>query len=118
MPRAVCVLLARARRAADSDGKAEFDKLFFRRAEPIFVGFDPIRCDGQDYVYAPLIERKQKLGSVLPKESKSILFCDHVEHDGEELFRLACANGLGVSCMSIIRCPHLRHCILPGINSW
>jgi hypothetical protein len=22
----------------------------------------------------------------------------------------------GVSCMSIIRCPHRRHCILPGIN--
>jgi hypothetical protein len=21
-----------------------------------------------------------------------------------------------VSCMSIIRCPHRRHCILPGIN--
>lgn len=76
------------------DGKSQFYDLFFRRAELSFIAFDLIRCDGQDYIYAPLIERKQKLRSVLPKESQRIFFCDHVERDGEELFRLACANDL------------------------
>ena len=49
-------------------------------------------CDGQDLRYAPLAERKHKLRSILPKDSDHILYCDHVEHDGESLFRLACEN--------------------------
>jgi bifunctional non-homologous end joining protein LigD len=76
------------------DGKSQFYDLFFRRAELSFVAFDLVRCDGQDYTYAPLIERKHKLRSILPKKSQSIFFCDHVERNGEELFRLACANDL------------------------
>ena len=44
--------------------------------------------------YAPLTERKHKLRSILPKDSDRIMYCDHVEHDGESLFRLACENDL------------------------
>src|SRR5579863_1992115 len=76
------------------DGKSRFYDLLFRRREPRFVAFDLLRCDGQDLKYSPLIERKQRLRAVLPKLSNNILFCDHVENDGESLFRLACENDL------------------------
>jgi bifunctional non-homologous end joining protein LigD len=76
------------------DGKPRFNDLLFRHGEPRFVAFDLLRCDGQALKYSPLIERKQKLRAVLPSESHRILFCDHVEHAGEELFKLACENDL------------------------
>ena len=44
--------------------------------------------------YSPLTERKRKLRSILPARSERILYCDHVEHDGESLFRLACDSDL------------------------
>ncbi len=77
-----------------ADGKSRFYDLLFRRGEPRFVAFDLLHCDGQDLKYSPLIERKQRLRAVLPKESNGVLFCDHVEHHGESLFRLACENDL------------------------
>jgi ATP-dependent DNA ligase len=44
--------------------------------------------------YSPLIERKERLRTVVPKDCDRLLYCDHVEHDGEGLFRLACHNDL------------------------
>ena len=41
-------------------------------------------------MYSAMIERKQRLRAILPKNSQSVLFCDHVEGAGEELFALAC----------------------------
>ena len=75
-------------------GKTEFRDLLFRRGEPRFVAFDLLWYDGQDLRYSPLTERKQKLRSILPTNSERIMFCDHVEHDGESLFGLACDNDL------------------------
>ena len=77
-----------------SDGKSRFYDLLFRRGEPHFVAFDLLHCDGQDLKYSPLIERKQRLRAVLPKGSTNVIYCDHVETDGESLFRLACENDL------------------------
>ena len=78
----------------DSDGKSLFYDLLFRRGEPRFVAFDLLHCNGQDLTYSPLIERKQCLRAILPKNSQSILYCDHIERDGEDLFALACQNDL------------------------
>lgn len=76
------------------DGKSRFYDLLFHHGEPRFVAFDLLHCDGQDLKYSPLIERKQKLRTVLLSKSNSILFCDHVEQHGEELFKLASDNDL------------------------
>jgi bifunctional non-homologous end joining protein LigD len=76
------------------DGKPRFYDLLFRHGEPRFVAFDLLHYDGQVLKYSPLIERKQKLRAVLPSVSDSVLFCDHVESDGEALFKLACENDL------------------------
>lgn len=77
-----------------TDGKSRFYDLLFRHGEPKFVAFDVLRCDGQDLTYSPLIERKQRLRAVLPRASNNVLFGDHVEHEGESLFHLACENDL------------------------
>jgi bifunctional non-homologous end joining protein LigD len=75
-------------------GKTEFRDLLFRRGEPRFVAFDLLWCDGQDLRYTPLTERKNRLRSILPARGERLMYCDHVEHDGESLFRLACDNNL------------------------
>ncbi len=78
----------------NDSGKPEFRDLLHRKGEPRFVAFDLLWLDGQDLTYAPLSERKHRLRSVLPKDSDTLLYCDHVEHDGESLFQLACENDL------------------------
>lgn len=78
----------------NDDGKPEFRDLLFRRGEPRFVAFDLLWCDGQDLRYAPLAERKHKLRSILPTGRDRVLYCDHLEHNGLDLFRLACENDL------------------------
>src|SRR5579864_4477158 len=75
-------------------GKPEFRDLLHRRGEPRFVAFDLLWCDGQDLRYSPLTERKQKLRTILPTGSDRVLYCDHVEGDGEGLFQVACDNDL------------------------
>jgi ATP-dependent DNA ligase len=44
--------------------------------------------------YSPLIERKHRLRSILPTSSARVLYCDHVEGEGELLFSVACDNDL------------------------
>jgi bifunctional non-homologous end joining protein LigD len=53
------------------------------------VAFDLLWCNGQELRCAPLMERKHRLRSILPKRSEHVIHCDHVERDGKSLFRLA-----------------------------
>jgi ATP-dependent DNA ligase len=79
----------------DDQGKPQFADLLFRRGEPRFIAFDVLFCDGQGLRYTPLIERKQKLHAILPRHNeRRIIYCDHVEAAGEQLFQLACENDL------------------------
>jgi bifunctional non-homologous end joining protein LigD len=78
----------------DDYGKPQFADLFFRRGEPRFIAFDLLWYDGQDLRYSPLIERKQRLRGILPRDNNRIVYCDHVEAAGKELFRLACDRDL------------------------
>jgi hypothetical protein len=41
-----------------------------------------------------LIDRKQRLRSLIPSKGGRLLYCDHVEHYGERLFQLACEQDL------------------------
>ena len=78
----------------DESGKSQFRDLLFRRGEPRFVAFDLVSCDGQDLRYQSLIERKLKLRSIVARKTDRLLYCDHVEADGEQLFRFACDEDL------------------------
>ena len=50
--------------------------------------------NGEDIRYLPLIDRKLRLRRVVPKSSERLLYCDHIEQNGEALFELACTRGL------------------------
>jgi bifunctional non-homologous end joining protein LigD len=78
----------------DDDGKSQFRDLLFHRDEPRFIAFDLLWLDGEDLRHVPLIERKLRLRAVVPTSGERLLYCDHVEHDGEALFRVACAQDL------------------------
>lgn len=93
----------------DSHDKPTFRNLLFRRAEPVFYAFDILWDEhawsddeeemrrfrnGEDTRYLPLIDRKLRLPRVVPKRGERLLSCDHVEGEGEGLFRLACENDL------------------------
>src|ERR1700758_4519536 len=87
----------------DPHGKPQFRDLLFRRAEPLFYAFDILwdehaKTDddeensrfrnGEDLRYMPPIDRKLRLHAVVPKSAERLLYCDHIDPDGEGLFRL------------------------------
>jgi bifunctional non-homologous end joining protein LigD len=93
----------------DSHGKPQFRDLLFRRAEPMFYAFDLLWDEhawsddevemrrfrnGEDLRYLPLFDRKLRLHAVVPKRGERLLYCDHIDGDGEGLFRLACQHDL------------------------
>jgi bifunctional non-homologous end joining protein LigD len=93
----------------DKCGKPHFRNLLFRREEPRFMAFDLLwdehaKSDdevemrrfqnGEDTRYLPLLDRKQRLRRVVPKRAERLLYCDHIETHGDELFRLACKNDM------------------------
>ena len=73
--------LANARRRFDRKSRPT-DPQCFRtgglHTPSVFVAFDLLHSDGQHLTYSPLIERKQ-VRTILPKNSQSMLFCDHIE---------------------------------------
>jgi bifunctional non-homologous end joining protein LigD len=93
----------------DPNGNPQFRDLLFRRAEPLFYAFDILwdehaKTDdeqenqrfrnGEDLRYLPLIDRKLRLHALVPKRGERLLYCDHINVDGDGLFRLACEHDL------------------------
>ena len=75
-------------------GKPQFNDLLLRYGEPRYVAFDLLRLDGEDLRYMPLMERKAKLRALVASGSDRLMYCDHVEANGEKLFVLACMRDL------------------------
>ena len=69
--------------------------------------------NGEDTRYLPLIDRKQRLRRVVPKRGERLLYCDHVDDDGEALFRLICEQDL-----EGIVAKHASHPYLPEHANW
>ena len=78
----------------DSEGRSYFADLFYRRQEPIFVAFDLLAVGGRDLRAQTLLQRKQELRRALRSQPTSVLYCDHIERTGCNLFRLACEHDL------------------------
>ncbi len=74
----------------DHDGCPQFYELLRRRGEPVLYVFDLLYLDGEDLRERPLIERKRLLRSIVT----CVLYADHIEQRGVELFRLACDRDL------------------------
>lgn len=122
-------LRARRRNGLPSpQGKPQFTDLLCRRAEPFFYAFDILWDEhawsddgeetrrfrnGEDTRYLPLSDRKLRLRTMVPKRGERLLYCDHVEGDGEGLFRLACEQDLeGIAAKRKL------DSYLPGRTTW
>jgi bifunctional non-homologous end joining protein LigD len=82
--------------ACDDNGVASFDLVRYHRAnERIFLyAFDLIELNGDDLRPDPLEDRKAMLEMMLAKAGPGIRFNEHMEGDGETVFRHACKLGL------------------------
>ncbi len=76
------------------DGRALFDPLLYRRAEPHYYAFDCLWLDGRDLRDAPLLERKRVLRQLVPPQPSWLLYVDHVAERGMDLYRAACEMDL------------------------
>ena len=74
----------------DKTGTSQFTNLLFRRGEPRYYAFDLLFCNGEDLRHLPLAHRKRRLRGLVPTNGERLLYCDHVEGIGEELFHLVC----------------------------
>lgn len=81
----------------DPDGKPSFQKLqnYSRtQAEKMrYYVFDCLSIDGEDLTHLPLLDRKNILRKILPKND-IILYCDHVAGEGVEFFNQIRKMGL------------------------
>jgi DNA polymerase I len=61
----------------------------------VYFAFDLLHLDGFDITAAPLIERKRVLAALLAEAGEGpIAYSEHLEIEGEEMFRRAAAMGL------------------------
>jgi bifunctional non-homologous end joining protein LigD len=77
-----------------ADGRSRFNDLLFRREWPYFAAFDLLWVDGEDLRSLPLITRKRRLRTIMPKVLSRVLYVDYGPGRGRALFRAACKNGL------------------------
>jgi bifunctional non-homologous end joining protein LigD len=82
--------------ACDDNGIASFNIVRYRRNdESIFLyAFDLIELNGDDLRRDQLEGRKAKLELMLTKAASGIRFNEHMDGDGETVFRHACKLGL------------------------
>jgi bifunctional non-homologous end joining protein LigD len=82
--------------ACDDNGVTSFNRVRYRHNdETIFLyAFDLIELNGDDLRRDPLEGRKATLEVILAKAGAGIRFNEHMEGDGETVFRHACNLGL------------------------
>lgn len=78
----------------DSEGRSQFNELLYRRGDPYFYAFDLLWLNGRDLRDRPLLKRKEILRSIVPPSPSRILYSDHIDNFGEELFAFACQHDL------------------------
>jgi ATP-dependent DNA ligase len=66
----------------------------FNRRAPTFSAFDLLAVDGQDLRGLPLLERKRRLRSVMPRGNSRLRYVDYVRARGRKFFALACQHDL------------------------
>jgi hypothetical protein len=80
----------------DDNGIASFDRIRYRRhdGKAFLYAFDLIELNGDDLRREPLDVRKATLRSLLVKTGPGLRWNEHIEGDGETIFRHACELGL------------------------
>jgi bifunctional non-homologous end joining protein LigD len=82
--------------ACDDDGMTNFDRVRYRRNDAcVFLyAFDVIEVNGDDLRRDPLEVRKAMLAKIVAHAAAGLLLNEHIEEDGETVFRHACKLGL------------------------
>jgi len=78
----------------DSEGRSQFNELIYRRGDPYFYAFDILWLNGRDLRDLPLIKRKEILREIIPPSPSRILYSDHIEEHGPQIFDFACQHDL------------------------
>src|SRR3984885_10641616 len=81
----------------DAEGRPQFYELLRRRGRQspaVFYAFDLLGMDGQDLRARPLIERKQLLRELVPRQTSALLYASHIDGQGCEFYRLTCERDL------------------------
>ena len=80
--------------ACDDNGVTSFNRVRYRDESIFLYAFDLIELNGDDLRRDALEGRKATLEMILAKAGAGIRFNDHMEGDGETVFRHACKLGL------------------------
>jgi bifunctional non-homologous end joining protein LigD len=78
----------------DADGRTQYTELIYRRGDPYFYAFDVLWLDGRDLRDLPLVKRKEILRGIVPAAPSRILYSNHIEEQGEQIFEFACQHDL------------------------
>ncbi|HVZ19085.1 MAG TPA: RNA ligase family protein [Terriglobales bacterium] len=78
----------------DTEGRSQFGDLIYRRGDPYFFAFDLLWLNGRDLRDLPLVERKEKLRTIIPTAPSRLLYSDHLDYRGKQLFDFACEHDL------------------------
>ena len=95
MSRRSCIIDGEAV-ACDDNGVTSFNRVRYRRHDEsiLLYTFDLIELNGDDLRRDPLEARKATLEMILAKAGIGIRFNEHMQGDGETVFRHACKLGL------------------------
>jgi len=78
----------------DPEGRSQFNDLLYRRGDPYFFAFDLLWLDGADLRDLPITERKTLLRNIVPAAPSRVLYSDHLETRGKQLYDFACEHDL------------------------
>jgi bifunctional non-homologous end joining protein LigD len=76
------------------DGRPEFYSLMRRRSPQHFYAFDILWLNGKDLRQQPLMKRKEILRRVVRTQPASVLYADHFDERGVDLFQAVSAMDL------------------------
>ena len=78
----------------DETGRPVFLDLMRGGGPFCFVAFDLLAVNGRDVRKQPLVERKEILREIIPKESSCVLYAKHLSQHGRELYAAVCERDL------------------------
>jgi bifunctional non-homologous end joining protein LigD len=78
------------------DGRPDFHALATTGGckNAVFIAFDLLMVDGEDWRVHPLLDRKAQLAEILAAPAHGMLMSEHLEEDGETLLRHCSKFGL------------------------
>jgi bifunctional non-homologous end joining protein LigD len=78
------------------DGRPDFNALMTTDGgkSAVFIAFDLLMVDDEDWRLRPLLERKARLAEILASPPAGMLISEHLEEDGEALLRHCAKFGL------------------------